>query len=217
MTAFTKQIVLVGAGGFGRETIDVIDAINSVDVEPTFEVIGAVDDDPKSVNMDLLARRGVGYLGAIRRLPIDFPQARFVIGVGNPKVREEIAEFLSEFGMSAVTLVHPKSVIGSLSSLGPGTVICAGVQISTNVVLGEHVHVNPGAVVGHDAHLSSFVSVNPGAIISGNVAISRGSLVGAGAVILQGLTVGSRSVVGAGAVVVKNVEAGSTVKGVPAR
>lgn len=210
----TTPIVVVGAGGFGRETLDVIEAINAVAETPAWEIVGVVDDKPSEVNLRRLAARGIRYLGDLASVP---PQVAVVIGVGSPRVRRQIHQEFSRLGVSFATLIHPTTIIGSQVRIASGSVLCAGVSIGTNVTIGEHVHLNPHAVVGHDTVLSDCVSVNPNATVSGDCEVEHSVLVGAAAVILQGLRVGAGSIVGAGACVVGDVAAGVTVKGVPAR
>src|SRR5690606_15983853 len=89
--------------------------------------------------------------------------------------------------------------------LGPGTVICAGARLTTNVRTGIHVHVNINATVAHDVVLKDYVTLNPQAAISGDVTVGKNSTVGSAAVIRQGLTIGRDAVVGAGAAVVRTV------------
>jgi len=213
----STTVVVVGAGGFGREVLDVLRAVNRESATEAYSILGVLDSDPSPVNLERLSRMGVDWLGSEADWLASGNDAEYVIGVGRPAVRRRIAETFEAAGKVAATVIHPKAVIGSLAIIGPGSVICAGAQISTNVTLGKHVHVNPSATVGHDSVLSDFVSINPGAIISGDVAIGTATLVGAGAVVLQGLAVGSDALVGASACVVRDVESGQTVKGVPAR
>lgn len=52
----TSPLVIIGCGGFGRETHDVLDAVNAID--PKWELLGYVDDAPTKVNLDLVHRRG---------------------------------------------------------------------------------------------------------------------------------------------------------------
>jgi sugar O-acyltransferase (sialic acid O-acetyltransferase NeuD family) len=213
----TIRLIVVGAGGFGRETLDVIEAINGESRDPAFDVLGVVDSHPSDSNLDLLRRMGVSWLGSEAEWLARGEAAQYLVAIGNPLVREQVAQRFDAAGLDAAVAVHPRASVGSLPRFGAGTIICAGAQISTNIVLGKHVHVNPSATIGHDSVLSNFVSVNPGAVISGDVAIQRGTLVGAGAVVLQGLSIGEYSIVGAGACVVRDVDPGRTVKGIPAR
>lgn len=216
-----SPVVIVGAGGFAREVLDVLQSINAhAENDPgsdSFEIVGVVDDDPSQLQLSRLAARSVRYLGVIGSLPIEYPGALFLIAIGSTRPRRRIAKFLVDAGMTAAVAVHPRAVIGSGVSVRPGVVVCSGAQLSTNVSLGDHVHVNPGAVIGHDAVLGECVSVNPGAVVSGEVTIDSGVLIGAGGIVLQGLVVGEDATVGAGAVVVRDVPSRTTVMGVPAR
>ncbi|WP_309064553.1 NeuD/PglB/VioB family sugar acetyltransferase [Microbacterium sp.] len=212
-----EDVVVVGAGGFGRETLDVIEAINDAGPEPVWNIVGVVDDGPAEIQLERLRDRGVAMLGGLDAYRSMALTTRFVVGIGSPRARARIAASLEEWGGRAATLVHPAAVVGARAVVGAGVVICGGVQVSTNVVLGEHVHLNPGAIIGHDAVLESCVSVNPGAIVSGEVRVGRESLIGAGAVVLQNLAVGEEAIVGASACVTKNVASRGTVAGVPAR
>lgn len=212
-----EDIVVVGAGGFGRETLDVIEAINHAAAQPVWNIVGVVDDGPADFQLERLRDRGVAMLGGVEEYRRIALTARFVVAIGAPQVRARVAAELEEWGGRAATLVHPAAVVGSRVHIGAGVVVCGGVQVSTNVALSDHVHLNPGAIIGHDAVLASCVSVNPGAIVSGEVRVSRASLIGAGAVVLQNLSVGEGAVVGASACVTKDVPAAATVAGVPAR
>lgn len=212
-----EDIVVIGAGGFGRETLDVIEAINAATAVPVWNVIGVVDDGPADMQRVRLQKRGVPLLGGLEAYTALAASCRFVVGVGAPLARARIAARLASCGRPPAALIHPAAVIGTSVSIGQGTVICGGVQVSTNVTLGSYVHLNPGAIIGHDSVLEDCVSVNPGAIISGEVRIGTGSLIGAGSVTLQGRSVGERAVVGAAACVTRDVGEKTTVTGVPAR
>lgn len=208
------EIVVVGAGGFGRETLDVIDAVNAR--AATWRIRGVADDAPAQVQVDRLASRGHRVLGSVAEVAAA-ESGWFVVGIGNPTTRSRVAQTFAAAGWKPATVVHPTAVLGSRTVLAEGTVVCGGVQLSTNVVLGRHVHVNPGAVIGHDTVLEDLVSVNPGAVVSGEVHVGARALLGAGSVVLQGLEIGEAAVVGAGACVTRSVPAGTTVVGVPAR
>jgi sugar O-acyltransferase (sialic acid O-acetyltransferase NeuD family) len=208
------RVVVVGAGGFGREALDVVQAVNAAAGSPVWEVLGVVDDNPSAVNLARLASRGIHCFGGVDELPGD---VQVVLGIGSPAVRRRIHEELASRGFTFARLVHPTAVLGSEARIGAGAVICAGVSVGTNVTLGEHVHLNPHAVIGHDTTIGDHVSINPNATVSGDCHIGDEVLIGAGAVVLQQLTVGRGAVIGGAACAVADVPSGATVVGVPAR
>ena len=213
----STPLIIVGAGGFGRETVDVVESINRAAREPVFDILGIVDADPTDENLLRLKARGVPYIGTVSDWLASGNSAKYLIGVGDPGARQRIDEAFCAVGRDAAVAIHPSAAIGSAAAIGDGSIICGGVQVSTNVALGRHVHLNPNATIGHDSVLNAFVSINPAATISGEVSIGTRTLVGAGAVVLAGLRIGPDALIGANACVVRDVGEATTVKGVPAR
>ncbi len=210
MTASVRPLVIVGAGGHGRETLDVVEAINAVDTR--FDVLGFAADD---ADLELLERRAVPLLGPASVLA-DL-EADYVIGVGGCEARRRLDAEVSRYGREATVLVHPLASIGSEVRLGPGVILAAGARATTNVTLGRHTHLNVNAVVSHDVVVGDHVTLSPGVLVNGNARIGDGAFLGTGAIVLPGRVVGAGAMVGAGAVVVDDVAPGATVVGVPAR
>lgn len=210
------NLVVVGASGFGRESLDVIEAIEKH--EGSVRILGVVDDAPSNINLKRLRERSIPFLGSVDEWSNNSEkETRFVVGIGSPRIRESISKKLESLGFQTLSIIHPRAEVGSNVKVSEGAVICAGAVISTNVVLSRYTHVNPNVTIGHDSKINDFVSLNPGSIISGEVEIESGVLVGAGALILQQLKIGLNSTVGAGAVVTKDVPPNVVVKGVPGR
>lgn len=213
-----SALVVVGAGGFGREVLDVVDATNAASESPAWRLLGVVDDRPTDRNLELLRRRGVRYIGSVdESLRAEGLDAHYVVGIGSPKIRRAIANKFQGAGWTAATLVHPSVTLGFDVSIGDGSVLCAGVRLTTNIRLGQHVHLNLNATVGHDTVVGDFVSVNPLASISGDCTLEDDVLIGVAGVVLNGLTVREGATVGGSACVVRTVPPGTVVKGVPAR
>lgn len=204
-------LVIVGAGGFGRECVDIVDAANSVGA--SIELRGFLDDG--EVDGGLLDALGVAHLGSTDDTELD--AVGYVIGVGSGRARQTLDERLRARGLHSVTLTHPTATAGRNLVLGDGSVICAGVRITTNVRIGRTVDLHVNTTVGHDTVVGDYATVLPGATISGNVTLGYRATVGTGANVVQGVTIGDDAFVGAGAVVTRDVEAGATVVGVPAR
>lgn len=207
-------LVVIGAGGHGREMADVALAVNASAPQPVWDVLGFVDDG--SPEVELLHRRNARHLGTTTDLD-DLAGAYFVVGVGTPQPRRLLAGAAERAGLEAATLVHPAATMGVDVELAPGCIVCSHASLTTNVRLGRHTHVSLNASVAHDARLGDFVTVLPGARVSGNVVLEDDVYVGTNAAIIQGVRVGRGAVIGAGAVVIRDVEPGATVAGVPAR
>jgi len=206
----TRPLVIVGAGGHGREVLDVVEAAEAAGTPQRFIGFAADDADP-----ELLARRGATLLGppeVLRDLDADV-----VLGIGDGAHRRRLDLELSRWGRRARTLVHPLASLGSDLRLGEGVLLAAGARITTNVTLGRHTHLNVNAVVSHDCVLGDYVTLSPGCLVNGSNVLDEGVFLGTGAVVVPGRRIGAWARVGAGAVVVDDVEPGVTVVGVPAR
>jgi sugar O-acyltransferase (sialic acid O-acetyltransferase NeuD family) len=208
-----RDIVIVGAGGFGREVLDVLRATDPH--QETFRFEGFVSDDEP--DPEILQRIDAHWLGTVQDYLSKGGAPDYVVGIGRPQTRRAVVDRLEAAGLRAVTLIHPSATFGRDVEFGDGTVVCAHVSITTNVRMGRHVHVNLNCTIGHDARIGDFVSINPLTAVSGEVTLDEGVMLGTGSAVLQGLHIGSDSVVGAGAVVVKDVPPDVTVVGIPAR
>lgn len=205
-----KDIVIIGAGGFGREVAWLIERINSC--IPTWKILGFLDDDPA---MHGAAVGGYPVLGGIDWL--DGREVWAVCAIGSAKARSAAAEKVRRFaGVRFAALIDPSVIMSDRVSVGEDSIICAGTVITVDVTLGAHTIVNLGCTVGHDCVLGDCVTVYPGANISGNVTVGACTEIGTGTQIRQGINITGDVIVGAGAVVVKDIETAGTYAGVPA-
>lgn len=203
------DLVFAGTGGQARELHAIAEALGA-----EWNPIGFLDDDPGAAFFSV---HGLPVLGGLDWLE-GHPEPAMAVGIGSPPTRRKVVERIRAFGPRRFpTLVHPMASVGPRVELGEGVSVCPGVVVTTDVAIRDHVLLNFGCTVGHDAVIHGFATVAPGAHVSGRVRIGEGSEVGTGASIIQGLSIGEWSVVGAGAVVVGDVPSNATVIGVPAR
>lgn len=201
----TDELVIVGAGGHGREMLDA--------ASPTWPVRGFVDDGP--VATDRLQRLGTPLLGDVAWL-VEHP-ATYALGIGTSAVRRLLAARLDAAGCSAATVRDLGAHVGADVELGVGVVLFDRCTVTTNVRIGDHTHLNVGCAVQHDSVVGSFVQFSPGVFVNGDCTIGDDVFLGTGAIVTRGCTVGDGAQIGAGAVVLTDVPAGARVVGVPAR
>ena len=207
-----QELVIFGAGGMAREVRQIVEDLNAL--EPSWEFRGFLDGDPANQGKQMHGFPVLGdegWIGSHREVAV-------IVAIGATAARHKVVQKLISAGVKRfATLIHPRAWIGQHVSIGAGTIVCAGVMMTTDIRIGRHVILNLGCTVSHDAVVEDYVTVAPGANISGAVSVSEGCDLGTNSTVIQGVSIGSWSVVGAGAVVVKPLPANVTAVGVPAK
>ncbi len=208
-----KTIIIIGAGGFAREVLDIFDACN--DAGDHYDVLGYVVEPAFGTPGTLVSGKPV--LGGLDCLRDRYRNVSVICGVGSPELRRRLVMETGKYGARFCSLIHPSVQMSRRNSIGSGVVIAAGCILTNHIRLGDHVQVNLDCTIGHDAVFGDFVTVAPGTHISGAVKIATGSSIGTGVNIINRLVIGEWSVIGAGTTVIRDVPPNSTVVGVPGK
>lgn len=207
-----KEIVIVGAGGVGKEVLWIIEQINMM--KPTYKVLGLIDDDESKKNEEFLGYKVLGNLEYLKKIKYT---GCIIIAIANYKVKKNIIKKLKELKVTFPIIKHPNVKLHKSIEVGEGTIIYEGVIISPNVKIGKQVIVSPKCGIGHDSIIEDYVSLLWNVNISGNDFIEEGTLFGSGSTVIQGKRVKRGSIIGAGAVVVKDINEVGIYTGIPAR
>jgi acetyltransferase EpsM len=159
----------------------------------------------------------IPYLGFIENLNSNIPpNANFICGIGNNKLRKEVVIKLNKKipPNRWVNAIHPTSIISLSCKLGVGIFIAAGVILSSNSKIDNHVIINTGSSIDHDCVINKFVHIAPGCRLCGTVTVGPITLIGVGTSIIPDITVGSNCIVGAGSVVLSNITDNTTTYGI---
>ena len=208
-----QKVVIIGAGGCGREALDVFDAINKIN--PTFNVIGYIVN-PK------YARAGTEIndkiiVGGFDWLIEHKNDVQAICAVGAPEIRIKLIKHAQEIGVNFCSITHPNAILSRWITLGTGIIIAAGCILTNQIQIGNHVHINLDCTIGHDVVANDFVTLAPGVHVSGNVILREGCYIGTGANIIEKIIIGEWSIVGAGSTVITDIPKNTTAVGVPCK
>ncbi|MBO7483363.1 MAG: acetyltransferase [Kiritimatiellae bacterium] len=205
-----KHLLIVGAGGFGREMFGA--AREAVGYGTEFDIKGFLD-----ARADALA----GFQGypPVVATPDGYeigPDDVFITALGDIAARRRCAELIERRGGKFIAVVHRTASLGPGVRVGEGSFVAHNVVLTADVAVGRHACVFHNTSIGHDTTLGDFTHVYAQCAIGGAVRIGEGASVYPGARIVPRRTVGDGAVVGIGSVVVLNVPPRTTVFGNPA-
>ncbi|PID85763.1 MAG: transferase [Chloroflexi bacterium] len=193
-----KKICIIGAGGFGRETLlCVIDGIATTNLKIEEVACFMVEDK---------------YLAENKIMGVDvIPQSKFdpelynvVVAIGDPSTRKKVVESLPK-QTTFTTIIHPNAIISDWVKIGEGSIITAGVIITCNIKIGKHSQLNLHTTIGHDCEMGDYFTTAPGANISGNCVFGNKVYFGTNSSVRQGVSICNDVTIGMGGVVVKNI------------
>lgn len=207
-----ENIVIVGAGGFGREVEWLIKRINQNN--PKYNILGYIDDN-REKNSKISEYTVIGNTEEIYELEDDI---NVVVAIGNSKARKKIIEKIKQIKkVKFPNLIDPLATIDENMIKGEGNIICAGVIATVDIEIHNFNIINLNCTIGHDAKILNFVTIYPNTNISGYVLVNDCVEIGTGTQIIQLLTIGQNSIIGAGSVVIRDIEENVTAVGVPTR
>lgn len=211
-----KDIVIYGAGGFGREIACLIRLINENRPELEWNLIGFLDDDEKLWG----TKNEYGtVLGGVEWLNQYTKDLACAIAVGNPTAVQKIVGEINNPKVLFPNLYAPSVTFLDKENLhiGQGNIICTNCFISCNVTIGSFNLFNGYIPIGHDAVIGDCNVVMPSCNISGGVVIGNGNFLGVQSVVLQYIKIGNNTRIGANSVIMRKTKDGYLYVGNPAK
>ncbi len=206
-----KDLIIIGARGFGRELYDLATQCTAYNKEWTIK--GYLDDKQDALE---------GYdgfppiLGPVETYEVQ-PNDVFVCALGSIEFKKKYVNIILEKGGKFTNIIHPTAVISNLAKIGTGFIISAFSYVSCNVTIGDFVTIQTHTGIGHDGVVKDWAVINAYVFLGGFCEVGEGTFVGPGAKVIPYKKLGDYSTVGIGSVVMKNVKPNVTVFGSPAK
>ena len=193
-----KKIVIYGAGGFAREIIWLIEEINSDSKK--WEILGLIEDNLDNFGKEINGYKILGGRDYLKSLSDDI---FVVIAIGDGNIRKKIFENFPN--KKYATLIHPNVKLSQTNRIGEGSIICAGCNLTVNIIIGNHSNINLNCTIAHDCQIDDFVSIFPQVAISGNVTVGSNTTIGTGSSVIQNIIIGKDVTVASMSNVTKNI------------
>ncbi len=205
-----KDLLIVGAGGFGREVLQWVKDINKI--KPTWNIIGFIDD-----NLNALENIECDYkvVGTIKDWKPKESE-RFVLAVANPKAKQAIVENMKVKGAVFTSIFHPSARISDFAQIGEGLVMYPNSLITVNTKIGDFVTLLSSSI-GHDVVIDDYCTISSFCDITGGVKLGRRVFLGSHATIIPQRKIGDDVYIAAGSIVMTNIKNGKRVYGNPAQ
>jgi len=204
------NIVIVGAGGFGREVY-----ILAKDTFPNvkYKIKGFLDDNLRVLDDYSMDIRVISNIDSY----MVEEQDRFLIAIGNVDMKKNIITKLKVKGAQFLTLIHPTAIVVNTAKIGKGVIIYPYVIVSDCVQLGDFVLMNSYSSCGHDVKVGKYCILSPHATLNGFVILEDEVFLGTHTTVIPGKRVGYRSKISANSVVMRDVPPNKMVFGVPGK
>ena len=193
-----RDLFIVGAGGFGREAVWIVERINKAAGEPVWNVIGFADDDPAKASGNF---EGYPMLGSVEKASHDNPGASVFIAVATSATRREIYARLR--GHDFPVLIDPSAQVSPTTEFRHGTLISVEAVVSVGTDIGKFAIISSRAGVGHDATVGDFCNLAPGVTVSEHAHVGQDVHMCANSCVAHGVTVPDGTVIPCGTAVLK--------------
>jgi len=206
----SKRILIVGAGGFGREVLQW--------ARDAWPAQAGLIAGFLSADADRLHASGCKLpILADPTVYIPQPGDGLVLAIGIPEARRRVAESLASRGGEFLTLIHPTAIVSLTAMIGVGSILCPYSIVSDSASTGRCALLNYHASLGHDASVGDYAVLSPYATLGGAAHIGDDVFLGMHASVGPGRRVGARSKISANSCALSDAAADSIIYGVPGR
>ncbi len=213
-----KLYGIVGAGGFGREVMPLVNHfLKLTEQHSEYQIVFVVEQ-----KTELSVVNGYKILTVDEYFAYEANEKYFNIAIANHINRKRIAELMLLKGAKPFRINAANCIELDNNEIDIGAIFCPFTTITSNVKIGKFFHANIYSYIAHDCIIGDYVTFAPNVHCNGNVVIEDHVYVGTGVIIREGtpakpIVIKEGAVLGMGAVITKSVSSFETVVGNPAR
>ena len=210
------DLVIYGAGGFGKEIACLIHHNLDSEFNAKYNFIGFIDD---GVDVGTEVKHGA-VLGDVDFINKSSKPIAVIFSIANPSVLKNAFLKIDQPNVQYPNLIDPNVHYYDKHSfkMGKGNVLFNGCRFSVDVEIGDFNLCNGYVAFGHDVSVGDFNVFSPSSRVSGNVSIGDENFFGLNSAVLQGKNVNNRIRLGAGSILMNNArKEGALYFGNPAR
>ena len=207
-----KKLLIIGAGGFGREVHQYAkDVLEKTTVD--WQIEGFLDDNLNALENYSYEHKVIGTISD-HEVKDEYV---YICAIGDPKTKLDIGRKFLEKGAQFINLIHPTAYVSESCKMGVGVILCLNAKATTDVTLGNFVAVNVNSFCSHDSIIGNGSTISSFCDITGFAKLGEGVFLGSGVTVCPSVTVGDYAKIGAGSVVLHDIDAGKLAFGTPAK
>lgn len=206
-----KNLIIIGARGFGREVYDLATQCSGFNIE--YVIKGFLDDKTDALDG---FENYPAIISSVEDYKIEEDDV-FVCALGTVKWKKYYAELIMVKGGSFINLIHPSTKLNTNAVVGTGLLVFMYANISNDCIIEDFVTIQGYVGLGHDTKIRKWVHVSSYSFTGGFVVLEEESTLNTRATVLPHVIVRKGATVGAASLVIRNVKENTTVFGVPAK
>lgn len=201
-----QEIVLLGAGGHCKSSIDVISNNGN------FSILGIIDKDG-SLTESVLDYDVMGTDKELESIIKRCTNVLVTVGqIKSPEIRISLFKRAKSIGFIFPVIKSRTSYVSKYAQIGEGTILFHHSLINISAQIGTNCIINSKALIEHDSKVGSHCHVSTGAILNGGVIVEDRCFIGSGVIVHEGVTIGANSIISAGAIVRDDICSGTLFK-----
>lgn len=206
-----KRLLIMGAGGCGREVMQLAMDINNL--EHRWDSFFFLDYDAhilegKNCEAKIIANDDTYNIRE---------NDEFSCAVGDSALRRKIIKRMEAKGAQFISLIHPTAQIAKSAELGESIIIYPYCIVTADSKIGKGCVINAHTSIAHDVVVGEYCTISPNCHIAGGCMIGDNVFMGIGVNIIPSVKIEKDSYICAGSTIMTRVKEGSKMFGCPAK